>query len=31
MQTEDFCPGTTDFKMIQEHKGAFENQEVSKS
>ena len=25
MQTEDFCPGTTDFKMINEHKGAFEN------
>ncbi len=24
MQTEDFCPGTTDFKMIREHKGVFE-------
>ena len=24
MQTEDYCPGTTDFKMIREHKGAFE-------
>ena len=24
MQTEDFCPGTTDFKMIQEKRGAFE-------
>lgn len=23
-QTEDYCPGTTDFKMIREHKGAFE-------
>ena len=20
MQTEDFCPGTADFKMIQDHK-----------
>ena len=27
MQTEDYCPGTTDFKMVQEHKGAFESQE----
>ena len=27
MQTEDYCPGTTDFKMAQEHKGAFESQE----
>lgn len=24
MQTEDFCSGTTDFKMIQEKRGAFE-------
>lgn len=24
MQTEDFCPGTSDFKMIAERKGAFE-------
>ena len=24
MQTEDFCPGTADFKMIAEKKGAFE-------
>ncbi|SHH00492.1 Predicted metal-binding protein [Anaerosphaera aminiphila DSM 21120] len=24
MQTEDFCPGTTDFKVIRERKGAFE-------
>ena len=24
MQTEDYCPGTTDFKMIREHKGVFE-------
>jgi len=23
MQTEDFCPGTTDFRMIREKKGAF--------
>ena len=23
MQTEDFCPGTTDFKVIREKKGAF--------
>ncbi|MGE4214001.1 MAG: CGGC domain-containing protein [Anaerotignaceae bacterium] len=23
MQTEDFCTGTTDFKFIQERKGAF--------
>lgn len=22
-QTEDYCPGTTDFKMIREKKGAF--------
>ena len=27
MQTEDYCLGTTDFKMVQEHKGAFECQE----
>lgn len=25
MQTEDFCPGTTDFKVIKNKKGAFEN------
>jgi len=24
MQTEDYCPGTTDFKFINEKKGAFE-------
>ena len=24
MQTEDYCPGTTDFKMIKERKGVFE-------
>ena len=24
MQTEDFCPGTADFKMIRDHKGGFE-------
>lgn len=24
MQTEDYCPGTVDFKMIREKKGAFE-------
>ncbi|RHJ90665.1 CGGC domain-containing protein [Parabacteroides bouchesdurhonensis] len=24
MQTEDYCPGTTDFRMIKERKGAFE-------
>ena len=23
MQTEDYCPGTTDFKMIRERQGAF--------
>ena len=23
-QTEDYCPGTTDFLMIKERKGAFE-------
>ncbi len=23
-QTEDYCPGTTDFRMIREKKGAFE-------
>lgn len=23
MQTEDYCPGTTDFRMIREKKGAF--------
>lgn len=24
MQTEDYCPGTTDFRMIKERKGVFE-------
>ncbi|MHC1696327.1 MAG: CGGC domain-containing protein [Eubacteriales bacterium] len=24
MQTEDYCPGTTDFKYIRDKKGAFE-------
>ncbi len=24
MQTEDYCPGTSDFKVIKERKGAFE-------
>lgn len=24
MQTEDFCPGTKDFKMVREKKGIFE-------
>lgn len=24
MQTEDFCPGTTDFRLIKERKGVFE-------
>jgi predicted metal-binding protein len=24
MQTEDYCPGTTDFQMIRERKGVFE-------
>jgi predicted metal-binding protein len=24
MQTEDYCPGSADFKMIRERKGAFE-------
>ncbi len=23
MQTEDYCPGTTDFRVIRERKGAF--------
>ena len=27
MQTEYFCPGTTDFRMIREKKGAFEGVE----
>ncbi len=27
MQTEDYCPGSTDFKMIREKKGAFEGVE----
>ncbi len=25
MQTEDFCPGTTDFRMVRDKKGAFED------
>lgn len=25
MQTEDYCPGTTDFKIIRERKGAFKD------
>ena len=24
MQTEDYCPGTADFKLLKEHRGAFE-------
>lgn len=24
MQTEDYCPGTTDFRMLREKKGVFE-------
>ena len=27
MQTEDYCPGTTDFKVIREKQGAFEGVE----
>ena len=27
MQTEDYCPGTNDFKMVAEKKGAFEGVE----
>lgn len=27
MQTEDMCPGTADFRVIREKKGAFENVE----
>ena len=27
MQTEDICPGTTDFKFIREKRGAFEGVE----
>ncbi len=27
MQTEDFCPGTSDFRMIREKKGVFEGVE----
>jgi len=27
MQTEDYCPGTTDFRMIREKKGAFAGME----
>lgn len=25
MQTEDYCPGTTDFQMIREKKGVFQS------
>ena len=25
MQTEEICPGTTDFRMVREHAGAFED------
>ena len=25
MQTEDYCPGTTDFRMIAAHEGAFQD------
>ena len=25
MQTEDYCPGTTDFRMLAAHEGAFQN------
>ena len=27
MQTEDYCPGTTDFRMMRERKGVFEGVE----
>ena len=27
MKTEDYCPGSTDFKVIRDKKGAFENVE----
>jgi predicted metal-binding protein len=27
MQTEDYCPGTTDFKVIRDKQGAFEGVE----
>lgn len=27
MQTEDYCPGTTDFKMVAQKKGVFEGTE----
>ena len=27
MQTEDYCPGTTDFKVLRERSGAFEGVE----
>ena len=27
MQTEDYCPGTTDFKVLRERAGAFEGVE----
>ncbi|CDX00274.1 putative metal-binding protein [Desulfitobacterium sp. LBE] len=27
MQTEDYCPGTTDFRMVREKKGVFEGVE----
>lgn len=25
MQTEDYCPGTTDFRLLAAHEGAFQN------
>ena len=28
MQTEDYCPGTTDFRMVREKKGIFEEEEI---
>ena len=30
MQTEDFCPGTADFKAVRERKGGFEQLEDEK-
>ncbi len=27
MQTEDYCPGTVDFKVMREHTGAFSDDE----
>ena len=31
MQTEDYCPGTTDFKAIREKTGAFEGTPIGYS